>query len=274
MTAQTAKKIRRLLLNPSLAWEALKWRTWSPIQLYLEKRRVQMVERKLARIPFNEYEMIRITQLSAALQKSSEELTAYVCELQSDKEFLDIYNSRLSEVAILDATSTTHMIDTTTLYCVVRAVKPRVIVETGVHFGGTSAFFLRAIERNQCGALYSIDLSDLPPLGEPCGQGYLVPPHLREGWTLICGDSRVELPQLLQNLQSIDMFLHDSLHTNRMMTWEYETAWSYLSNNGILTSHDVLMTPAFDHFCRRHRAEIIAPAVICNVGVANKKMTQ
>ncbi len=47
-------------------------------------------------------------------------------------------------------------------YLACRATKPAVVVETGVAYGVTSAFILKALEGNCYGLLHSVDL---PPLG-------------------------------------------------------------------------------------------------------------
>src|SRR5512146_45009 len=97
---------------------------------------------------------------------------------------------------------------------------------------------LSALAANGTGRLYSIDLGCEP--GEP-PHDFFVPPDLRPRWQYIVGDTRLELPALLEQLGSIDMFYHDSLHTFEHMTWEYDTAWAFLSSDGVLASHDVLI---------------------------------
>jgi predicted O-methyltransferase YrrM len=43
-------------------------------------------------------------------------------------------------------------------YILMRKIKPKIVVETGVSFGITSSFILQAMEENGFGTLYSIDL--------------------------------------------------------------------------------------------------------------------
>jgi predicted O-methyltransferase YrrM len=43
-------------------------------------------------------------------------------------------------------------------YILMRKIKPKIVVETGVSFGVTSSFILQAMENNGYGTLYSIDL--------------------------------------------------------------------------------------------------------------------
>ena len=144
------------------------------------------------------------------------------------------------------------------LYLLVRATRPRVVVETGVLYGASSAHLLAALDVNGEGKLYSIDLAHVA--GEPPAD-YLVPGGLAKRWTLVEGDSRRELPLLLPRLGPVDLFHHDSLHTFEHMTWEYQTALPYLARQGVLSSHDVLWAHslrrifrrnAFPLFCDRH----------------------
>ena len=54
--------------------------------------------------------------------------------------------------------------------------------------------------------------------------GWLVPENLQKRWILRLGYAREVLPQLKKEMDSIDIFLHDSLHTYEHMTFEYEFA--------------------------------------------------
>jgi hypothetical protein len=125
-----------------------------------------------------------------------------------------------------------------TLYLLTRAARPRIVVETGVLYGASSAHILAAMECNGQGELQSIELG--APAGEP-PHDFFVPPELTGRWNLVMGDSRRKLPALLTRLDQIDLFHHDSLHTFEHMTWELETALPHLGPGGILSSDDVLI---------------------------------
>src|SRR5260370_30423521 len=81
-------------------------------------------------------------------------------------------------------------------YATVRIKRPTVVVETGVCYGVTSSFILKALQVNGTGRLFSIDL---PPLGDNADDfvGRLIPSELRSGWQLHRGSSRQVLPQVL-----------------------------------------------------------------------------
>ncbi len=129
-------------------------------------------------------------------------------------------------------------------YATSRALRPNVVVETGVCYGVTSAHLLRALKENQNGYLHSIDL---PPLGKDGDQyvGRLIPTELKDSWTLHRGCSGKLLKPLLQELGSIDLFIHDSLHTYRNMTQEFALAWPALRGGGVVISDDIEGNSAF-----------------------------
>lgn len=164
------------------------------------------------------------------------------------------------------------------LYFVCRGTKPSKVVETGVHYGVTSAYFLKGLQKSG-GWLYSIDLpniryqrengmlhqDDLPSGFEP---GFVVPESLRDHWKLVLGDSREKLPELLQSLTMIDLFHHDSMHTYDLMMFEFETAWPYIRKDGLLLADDADWNSAFMDFCHRHS---IDGTINRGVGIARKR---
>jgi len=129
-------------------------------------------------------------------------------------------------------------------YMACRALKPRTVVETGVCYGVTSSYLLQGLKENGSGSLHSIDL---PPLGKKGDDyvGWLVPNELREGWKLHRGTSRRLLRSLLGELGQIDLFVHDSLHTDANMKMEFAAAWPALRAGGVLISDDVEGNRAF-----------------------------
>jgi hypothetical protein len=146
-----------------------------------------------------------------------------------------------------------------------RAARPDVIVETGVHFGMSSAYWLLALEANQHGTLYSIDLPTVTPGGQlnadgiqdrsfvsDVGQTGIVVKHLglTGRWKLRLGDAKVLLPELLGELGPIGFFYHDSDHSYDHQLWEYRTAWPHIVPRGWLMSDDIEWTPAFADFSR------------------------
>jgi predicted O-methyltransferase YrrM len=129
-------------------------------------------------------------------------------------------------------------------YLLCRLVQPSVVVETGVAYGVSSAFILRALEENGRGTLHSVDL---PPLrrGAEKFWGIAVPERLRSRWRLHRGASARVLPRLLGEMGTVDLFVHDSLHTLGNMRREFESVWPYLRTGGALLADDVERNRAF-----------------------------
>jgi hypothetical protein len=150
------------------------------------------------------------------------------------------------------------------LYAIYRHLRPAVAVETGVANGFSTAFTLLALDRNGEGRLHSVDLprevgrdyeagafyegegrAGIPSGSEP---GWLIPPELKERWTLVLGRTQDQLPPLLDRLGTIDSFMHDSEHSFECMWFEFNDAWPHLRAGGLLLSDDVNSTEAFPRF--------------------------
>ena len=150
------------------------------------------------------------------------------------------------------------------LYAIYRHLRPAVAVETGVANGFSTAFALLALDRNGKGRLHSVDLprevgrdyeagtfyegegrAGIPSGSEP---GWLIPPELKERWTLVLGRTQDELPPLLDRLGTVDSFMHDSEHSFECMWFEFNEAWPHLRDGGLLLSDDVNSTQAFPRF--------------------------
>ena len=129
-------------------------------------------------------------------------------------------------------------------YSVARVIQPDEIVETGVCYGVTSSYLLKALDANGRGVLHSIDL---PPLGKNGDRfvGWLIPRELRSRWNLHRGTSRRILKPLLARIGPLDLFVHDSLHTYGNMRDEFALAWPALRPGGVLISDDIEGNAAF-----------------------------
>jgi hypothetical protein len=132
-------------------------------------------------------------------------------------------------------------------WCLVRHLRPERVVETGVAHGLTSRVILEALRRNDAGHLWSIDL---PPLDEGLRQqvGAAVDRQSAERWTYIHGSSRSRLPSLLSKLGQIDLFVHDSLHSERNVRFELDRVWANLRSGGAAIIDDVDANWGFHSF--------------------------
>jgi hypothetical protein len=124
------------------------------------------------------------------------------------------------------------------VWCLTRHLKPDKVVETGVAHGMTSRFLLEALELNGKGKLFSIDL---PPFERALRKqvGVAVGDRFPTRWKYIKGSSRRRLSALLAELGQIDLFIHDSLHSEHNVRFEMDRAWAALRPGGALVVDDV-----------------------------------
>jgi len=166
------------------------------------------------------------------------------------------------------------------LYVAVRLLRPRVVVETGCFTGWDSAVLLQALDRNEFGHLHTIDLraeqGRFSQTGAGAGLpaelpiGFLVPPALKDRWTLIEGDVRDELQRLLGQLPAVDLFFHDSDHSYGHIMWELTTIWPHLSRNGLVVADDISWNAALWDFGRRVRRRPVIHRQTPNVGALRR----
>jgi hypothetical protein len=113
-----------------------------------------------------------------------------------------------------------------------------------VAHGMTSRFILEALERNAAGSLWSVDLQPVnPETRQEVGIAVRQPGVKQGRWNYIAGTSRRRLPRLLERLGRVDLFIHDSMHTNRNVMFELETAWDYLQPGGVIVVDDIDANP-------------------------------
>lgn len=152
------------------------------------------------------------------------------------------------------------------LYILCRILKPKIIVETGVAYGLSSLYILRALEKNNQGKLYSID-SVFRPWQIKDMIGAIIPQELRNNWELILGKSNERLQEVLDQFDGIDVFIHDSSHTYKNMLYEFSTCFEKLNENGLIISDDILDNDAFYDFVSKKKIKNYIIKVVENSGL-------
>ena len=130
-----------------------------------------------------------------------------------------------------------------TLYTLVRALRPAIIVETGIANGWSSVIFLRALTKNGTGQLHSFDVRG--------DVGRLVDDTERAPWTLhiLRKGTLQEFDETLATLPPIGLFFHDSDHSYLHMRLELRMAGKRLAGHGALCSDDVSLSHAYLEAC-------------------------
>ena len=198
---------------------------------------------------FRQASLDRISQLTGA---TSSDLGRFRRELRET----DLPDTLLDRGA--GASFTRELPQGALLYLVVRAARPRRVVETGVRPGYSTAWILAALDANRQGELTS--LGPGPTSGRASGVrdvtvGQFVPPSLRTRWTLALGNSEERLRQILGGSGGVDLFLYDNGPEAARARFELRAAWEVLSPRGILLAHHVEANSAWADFCRNQGLE-------------------
>jgi hypothetical protein len=139
------------------------------------------------------------------------------------------------------------------LYLLVRAARPRTVIETGVRPGYSTAWILAGLAENGGGTLTS--LGPGPSAGRnggvhDVGVGQFVPPSLRARWTLALGNTPERLRELLGRAGEVDLFFYDNGPELARARFELRAAWEVLSASGILLAHHIDANVAWAELCR------------------------
>jgi predicted O-methyltransferase YrrM len=130
-------------------------------------------------------------------------------------------------------------------YAAVRLLRPRRVVETGIHDGLGSVALLRALERNAAegapGVLTSIDIDP--------ESGWLIPERLRSIHTVQIGDS---LALLRDSDEPVGVFVHDSDHRYEHEAAEFRAVAPRIEPSGVLISDNAHATTALSDFSIEH----------------------
>jgi predicted O-methyltransferase YrrM len=171
------------------------------------------------------------------------------------------------------------------LYGMARALRPMIVIETGVAAGVSTSFLGAALIENGSGRLFSIELpcsetsAFLLPDGsryswQVHGVGWAVPTEIAHALAprhhLILKDVRLALPELLNTIPSVDIFFHDDLHTPDHMFWQYDLVWPKVSPGGVLVSDDV--NHGWIKFCKKTTRSRIPLENVDRLGAIRKPM--
>ncbi|MFZ1077010.1 MAG: class I SAM-dependent methyltransferase [Nitrosotalea sp.] len=187
-------------------------------------------------------------------------------EIKDNHDLIDYISRSLENLTNTGAFNPTFQ---TIVYSIIRHLKPEYVVETGVANGVSSTLILQALDLNNTGTLYSVDLP-VPYWKNTAYRkvdkvevkndevGWLVPLKLRKRWILSLGKSREILPEVFNKTKKCEVFFHDSEHSFDNMMFEFNTAWPHITNGGIILADDVNRNTAFDDFVNNHKDKVIS----------------
>ena len=218
--------------------------------------------------------------LSRYFNAPTDELIEYYNSVLDDRRFIEEINAKICEVkeetgfskGIFSMTTIPSIdwfaFERILIYVLIRLLRPHFVLETGVYYGGNSAFALLALEHNGVGRMVSVDYPESDIRADGNGEsrhplvgdtelyqstlrpGFMVPPYLHERWTLIEGDSLKVIPTLKE---TFDFYIHDSDHSMPFLSKELDAAWGRLSERAFLLVDDIDWSNAFYAFCVKHR---------------------
>jgi predicted O-methyltransferase YrrM len=185
------------------------------------------------------------TFLAEATGVPVDELRGYLRELTADEE---LHRWVRTTTGRHDRTGRALIGRRAGWYMLVRALKPRVVLETGTDIGMGSAVLARALQLNaQDGTrpshLWTFDFS--PKAGEA------TPEPLREWITLVPGDLRQSLPRIFPDLPGpVDLMIHDSDHSYEHEMFEFRTVGPHLATDGVLLTDNGHVTAVLREYSR------------------------
>jgi predicted O-methyltransferase YrrM len=149
-----------------------------------------------------------------------------------------------------------NMDDALFLYWLVRQAKPKKIVQCGVCNGLSASFMMLALAKN--GPEGTLSVIDLPPVFDPGDPdwtiegkvygvvipegkttGWMVPDAYRDRMEVWNGDAKDLLPKMVDKVDAIDFFYHDSDHTYDHMMFEFREAKRKLTPGGLIVGDDI-----------------------------------
>jgi hypothetical protein len=158
------------------------------------------------------------------------------------------------------------------IYVLIRHLKPKHVLETGVFYGGNTVFLLAAAKRNKMGTVHSVDLPDSkiralkeeaaeyhtrhPLVGdselydESLSPGFIIPDYLKNQWRFTEGSSLEIIPQYHHEF---GFYLHDSDHSYGFLNQELALAYEKLSNDAVLVVDDLNWSNSFFKLCTERK---------------------
>jgi len=166
--------------------------------------------------------------IAVATQKKYSEILSYINEAEADTELKNYIieatkNSNFRKFADLEIRFGKRL----GWYAFVRALKPKIVIETGVDKGLGSVILCAAIIKNKAegfdGQYFGTDINP--------EAGYLLNGKYKNVGKILYGDSIESLKKMTEN---IDLFINDSDHSKEYEYQEYQTIKHLITNKTVI----------------------------------------
>ena len=130
-------------------------------------------------------------------------------------------------------------------YAIIRILKPKVVIETGIDKGLGSCLIANALLKNKAegfpGNYYGTDINPKA--------GFLFQPPYSETGKVLYGDS---IQSLEKFDQTIDLFISDSDHSDLYEAKEYEVIREKMNQSGVIIGDNSFQSPSLFQFCKKY----------------------
>ena len=159
-----------------------------------------------------------------------------VCRYGHELEAVRWWARFRNEPAFFPETGMYDWIEGQILYLLIRSIKPKVVVEISPNYGYSTGFILLAMNKNNCGQLYSFDLEE--EFHQRALRNFA-----RVGINASCrrffaGDVREDYKHVL--LDEVDLLFMDSDHSYAFAQWYISNLYPKVVEGGLIHAHDVL----------------------------------
>lgn len=185
-----------------------------------------------------------VRQVAVAVDRPADELRAYLRELDDERDLtVDLRRRTRWRWTVRTAPAPGNRV---AWYLLARALRPRLVVETGVYDGLGSLVLLCALRRN---ALEG-DVGELVSIDPDPDAGTLVPAHLADGWRLIEGTADRVLGPALEG-RRVGLFFSDSPHTRANQELEVALAERHAATELVIVEGSGGWCPVLGEFAER-----------------------
>jgi len=183
--------------------------------------------------------------VAGLLGRDFAEIEAYFREIESDREFDTHMRELWRTHPERYRTDESLLIGRRVVwYAIARAIKPRVIIETGVDQGIGAVVLCAALARNtqegQSGRYFGTDINP--------NAGFFLQGRYADFGSILFGDS---IKSLTAFGERVDLFINDSDHSAEYEAAEYEVISSKLSDNAIVLGDNSHVTSKLAEFSVR-----------------------